>query len=259
MMYYLLSQLLWGALQGITEFLPVSSSAHLVFLSHWISVPKGMDRLSFFTGLHFGTLVALLFFFRDDLMQLVKSAVKDKASRMFVFNIMVTTIITGIIALVLEGPADLFTSQPRMVAGVLFAMGLALISSRFLDYREDSSIFELKHAILLGIIQAIAVFPGISRSGSTILALLMMGFSPKDAFKLSFIAGIPIIFLAFVHESLKVKVGDMMYILPGMFFSFVFGLIALSLLKKVVIGKRLYLFGIYCIIISGIICILIPR
>ena len=113
--------------------------------------------------------------------------------------------------------------------------------------------------MLLGIIQGLAVFPGISRSGSTILTLLLLGFDPREAFRISFLTGIPIIFLAFVHESIGVAFGNILYIVPSMFFSFVFGMIALSMLKRVVVANRLYLFGLYCIGLASLVCILIPR
>ncbi len=257
---YMSEQLLWGFVQGMTEFLPVSSSAHLVFLSHWLMPPENFDRLCFFTGLHFGTLLALLFFFRSEIIDLIKRATeKDKKAWRFILNIGVVTLITGILGLSLEGWADLFSGQPRTTAGILFAMGLALLSSRFLGSPSGRSVFSIRHAVLLGIIQGLAVLPGISRSGSTILTLLLLGFDPREAFRISFLTGIPIIFLAFVHESIGVAFGNILYIVPSMFFSFVFGMIALSMLKRVVVANRLYLFGLYCIGLASLVCILIPR
>ncbi len=257
---YISKQLLWGFVQGMTEFLPVSSSAHLVFLSHWLMPPEAFDRLCFFTGLHLGTLLAVLFFFRREIVDLIKRAAgKEKDAWRFILNVGVVTLITGLLALALEGWADLFSGQPRTTAGILFAMGLALISSRFVGKSVVRPVFSVRYAVLLGIVQGLAVFPGISRSGSTILTLLLLGFDPREAFKISFLTGIPIIFLAFVYESIGIAFKDILSIFPSMFFSFVFGMIALSLLKRVVVANRLYLFGVYCIGLASLVCLLIPR
>ncbi len=255
---FLINQLIWAVVQGATEFLPVSSSAHLVFLSSVLSIPMGLPKLYFFTALHFGTVLAVIFYFRNLFYEYSRAMIDSIEERKFVFKILLSAFVTAVVALFLEGWTELLSDEPRIVAGMLFSMGLALFSTKFLkEGKRSISDFSLKEAVLLGFIQAIAVFPGISRSGVTIIALSFLGFRPQDAFKLSFLIGIPVILLAFLYEAIKVKAGFLLYILPGIFVSFVVGVFALKLLKNFVLSKRLWWFGIYCWVVAILVSILV--
>ncbi len=254
-----LSYLLWGIVQGLTEFLPVSSSAHLVFLSQVL--PMEGARLFFFTLLHVGTVFALLFFFRNRLVDLLVGVRKRRRDDLVLFlSILITTVVSGLIALGLEGLSDLISSQPRYTAGILAGMGVALVGSKFVSLGEKGiEDFHPGIAVLLGIVQGLAVFPGISRSGSTIILLFLLGFRPEVSFELSFLAGIPIIFLAFFYEALKHGFTFSPGGLIGLITAFVSGVIALRILRRSVVTGNLYWFGVYCLFLAGLVCAVFPR
>ncbi len=245
--------LVWGAVQGLTEFLPVSSSAHLVFLSKVLSF-DGDNSLLFFTSLHMGTLLALLFFFRKRLLDVMASISSNWS---FLISIGIATFISGMVAFGLKDLADLLTQQVRYTAGILNSMGVFLLVSSFLPAGvKNERDFHWGIAILFGLVQGLAVFPGISRSGSTILLLLSLGFKPDSAFNISFLAGIPIILLAFIYELLKHGGTFSPWYCLGMCFAFLFGLLGLVFLRITVIKGRLYWFGVYCIVVSTLVCFL---
>lgn len=257
-MNHIITYLLWGAVQGLTEFFPVSSSAHLVFLSQMLPFDGG-NNLLFFTSLHFGTLIALLFFFRKRIISIV-SSLSTPSQRSLLVNIAIATLVSGAVAFVLKDLSELLSQQARYTAGILASMGLFLLVSRFLpEGQKDEREFHWGIAILFGLVQGIAVFPGISRSGTTILLLLALGFRRDVGFELSFLTGIPIVFLAFAYELLRYGGAFSPWYFVGMISSFIFGVVALRFLRFMVIKGQLYWFGIYCLVASSLACVLFPR
>jgi undecaprenyl-diphosphatase len=242
--------ILLGIIQGLTEFLPVSSSGHLVLA----------QRLFGFTGeevavsivLHLGTLVAvIIFFFRD-----IIAAVQDMKLMAF---ILLTTFITGTIGVLGKNFFESLFNSPQAVIAALFITGLILLMTRKASARERKET-QLKDGIILGVTQAVAIIPGISRSGITISTLLSRGMDKEICFKLSFLVSIPLILGASLLEFKKVDFAvqnNPVNIIAGFIASVISGLSALFLLRLVIKRAKFYCFGYYCIFIALLALILI--
>ncbi len=251
----LVSILILGLVQGLTEFLPVSSSAHLVFLTEVAKIRPNLPEMFLLTSLHFGTLIALLVYFYPRIKAIALDCLSGREGRVFALKLILVTLVSGLVALKLDPLAELLVSQPRYTAGILTAMGFILLGTRTLRLGDrDARDLRWGEAILLGLVQAIAVFPGISRSGITITLLLLLGFSPLSAFELSFLAGIPIIALAFLYSAIKSPAGFGWVSSAGILIAFLSGMVSLALLRRVVLARLLFLFGIYCIGVSLLVC-----
>ena len=178
-----------GILQGFTEFLPVSSSGHLVMAEHFLKINSGTVFLA--VVLHLGTLLALtVYFFRE-----IAKALRNLRT---IALIAVVTIITGVFGLAFKKIFESFFDNPRTVAFFLIVNGFILLSTKF--FKEKTREPGLFDAAVMGLAQSFAIAPGLSRSGLTITSLLARGIQKEKAFKFSFIASIPAIVLAFLLE-----------------------------------------------------------
>jgi undecaprenyl-diphosphatase len=237
------SYIILGIVQGLTEFFPVSSSGHLVIAQELLGLrPEGIVLPII---LHLGTLVAVIIFFSKDIISLFRSLKT-------ILSLFTATVITASIALLGKDFFEKFFSSPRAVCLALFLTGMGLIFTRYfpLGTRRDVGV---KDGIILGIMQAFAIIPGISRSGSTISTLLFRGIQKEDSFKLSFIASIPLIIGALILEFKKIDLAiqqNSINLLLGFIASLISGLLALFLLRLVIRRAKLYYFGYYSIFIA---------
>jgi undecaprenyl-diphosphatase len=187
-----LQALILGAVQGLTEFLPVSSSGHLVLLQTWLGEDffAAGDEVLFDLVLHFGTLLPVLFFYRADLLGMAKN---DEGRRLGLM-VLVATVPTGLIGLGLEDRFDaLFSSVGPVCIGLLVTAAL-LIGTRFIPASDDDGkLLTWQTALIIGVVQGLAITPGISRSGSTIAVALVLGLSREHAARFSFLASVPAI------------------------------------------------------------------
>jgi len=280
-----------GLVQGITEFLPVSSSGHLVVLEHLWKLPVE-SRLPLTTMLHGATVLAVICYFAPLLARLVRGLwARDPARRgsswRMVGFILLASIPAGAIGLVFGDVIDRAFSTPLLVGLMLLVTGGVLFGTRFARVRYwgqspakekgemakcGLGIFHFPlawgspreagwiRALLVGVAQAIAITPGISRSGATIASGLYLGMERKQAFEFSFLLAIPAIAGAFLLEVRKV---DLAVLNPaafavGMAVAFVAGLAALFVLGRAVAGRKLYLFAFYCWL-AGLATILFVR
>lgn len=235
-----------GIIQGLTEFLPVSSSGHLAILENYFGIADPVVLAIF---LHFGTFLATLVFFSRPITELLKGVFKrEKQSINYVLNIIIGSIPIVIFALLLRTQIEQTFKDMTLVSIFLGITGLVLIMTMVCKkYNKRISAFS---ALVIGLAQMFALFPGISRSGMTISAGLFSKVSPEESFKFSFLLSLPAILGANLLELRKISViDDPISILIGMFFSFVFGLIALMILRRLV-HKYFHLFGIYCLVVS---------
>ncbi|MDD4954075.1 MAG: undecaprenyl-diphosphate phosphatase [Candidatus Omnitrophica bacterium] len=229
-----------GIIQGLTEFFPVSSSGHLVIMQRILGVSGEEVALSAF--LHLGTVCALLLFFFRDILRIFKEAKT-------IFLILVVTVITGVIGLAGKNFFESLFSRPRAVAYSLIVTGIILILTRKVKDPKREKV-NLKDACLLGLTQAIAIIPGISRSGITISTLLFRKIDREVAFKFSFLASIPAILGANLLEIKKIELSLTPIWLAGFFASLLSGLLALFLLKRILQQAKFHYFGYYCIIVA---------
>ena len=215
-----------GLVQGLTEFVPVSSSAHLIivpWLFNWTD--PALTSLPFDVALHLGTLIAVLWYFRQDWLKLIRAAfaslterrLGDDPNRRVVWLIVIACIPGGIAGVLLESTiGDWFHTpnqpiRPEMMivmAVIIIILGtLLLLAERLAQHTRTLENLTLKDALLIGLAQAFAVFPGVSRSGSTITTGLALGFERESAARFSFLLSAPIIAGAGAKSLLEIYSG----------------------------------------------------
>lgn len=238
----MLKYLILGVIQGFTEFLPISSSGHLVIAQHLLDMNQ--NTLFITTLLHLGTIFAILTFFSKDIWK----ALKDPKKLLY---IIATTVITGSIALIFKENFESLFVCGRTTAIFLIVNGLILVLTK--NIKNGKKEVNLPKATLMGLTQAFAIAPGISRSGITITTLLITHTKKETAFTFSFIASIPLVIAAFFLELRDIPNSatlDLKSITVGIIVAFISGLCALKLLKKIIKLEKFYLFGYYCIAIG---------
>lgn len=266
-----LDAILLGILQGLTEFLPISSSGHLVLAQQFLGLKEPL--VFFDVMLHVGTLAAVIVVYRKSIGRLVFGGlstlvdkgfyrepiktVNNSAEARFIWLILLGTIPTGIIAVLFKTELESFFDEVLIVSIMLILTGIILqlprLQKRNTD-NDDLPIKEIKswHAPLIGVAQGCAITPGISRSGTTISLTLFLGIPAKTAAEYSFLLSIPAILGA-----VALKIGDIgdttisYYIVAtGMFASFIVGYIALRILLVVLNRGKFSLFSYYCFAIG---------
>ncbi len=242
-----------GILQGLTEFLPVSSSGHLVLGQYLLGIKSPGNTLEIL--FHLGTLGSVVFVFFDEIKDIVFTIDKKSTQKLLIF-ISIATIPAIIIGFVFRHDINRLFDSVNSVGYALCITGLILIFSIFSKNKKKEHSFS--SSIMIGLAQAVAIIPGISRSGVTITASLLLGISPKKSAKFSFLLSIPIIFgagLLGVIDLQNSNLFTLSTILAAFFSSFLVGIVALKTLLKLLEQGNFYFFGIYCISI-GIISIL---
>jgi len=235
-----------GIVQGLAEFLPVSSSGHLAILEHLFGVTEPMLLAVF---LHFGTLLAVIIFFFRPIRELVKGIFKgDRQSISYGFNIILGTIPVVVVGIVFESWIAQAFKNVIMIAILLGVTGVVVLITGVVG--KDQKTINYPAALLIGIAQMCAILPGISRSGMTISAGIFSGVAPERAFRFSFLLSIPAVLGANIYELRNVSsIGNVPELLVGTFLSCITGLFALKILRSMVY-RKFYLFGPYCLIVS---------
>jgi undecaprenyl-diphosphatase len=243
-----------GIIQGLTEFIPVSSSGHLVIAQFFLS---GASDHLFLEFIDIGTTLALFIYFRKRIWGILRDIFKERRYRLAI-NILLTAIPAGAIGFVLSGFIETspFFGSVLTVAIALAVVGFVMI---FVDKMPKASpidsLEELspKRALLIGFAQVFALIPGVSRSGSTIIAGRLAGFAPAQAAEYSFLASLPIM----VGVTLKVLTKDHAYmaahwetLLISNLFAFIAGMIAIGFLLRYLSKHGLVVFGWYRIIVA---------
>ena len=239
-----------GLVQGLTEFLPVSSSGHLVILQHYFSLDNNCCLVNL--TLHAGTLLAVILFFFKDIRELLR---KEKL-KLLIF-IAAATVITGVCGIAGNDFFKTLFGSAGLVCVMLIINGIVLLFTRkFLNGKRKFSDLNIIDALWLGISQSLAIIPGISRSGLTISALLARGVKKESAFRFSFLASIPVILGALIFELKDLTFSTLdipVYpLLTGVVTAFISGLFALKILSIVIRRAKLPFFGYYCLAIAFI-------
>jgi undecaprenyl-diphosphatase len=228
-------------LQGITEWLPVSSSGHLA-IAHQIF---GFQNLSFDVFLHFAGIFAILFIFKKELINIFKT----KNFR-YLFFILVAMIPAGLIGVLFSSQIESFFSS-KFYLGIFFLFsGLLIYSTKFSKVRKEKLGFF--DAVFVGLFQAIAILPGISRSGATISAGMFSGLKREEAVKFSFLLSVPVILGASILELDNLILQEInLWILTICFFvTFFVSIFTIKFLLRIVKTDKFYLFGIYNLLIG---------
>jgi undecaprenyl-diphosphatase len=192
-----------GVVQGLTEFLPISSSGHLALLEHYLKVKAG--GLSFDILLHVGTLTALVAYFGRDWLDMGRSLLRpspqNQRERYLFLYLVVATIPGGLAGLLLEKKAETLFRGPQRIALLMGAVGvLLLVADKVARHHRGFSRFTIFDAVLIGLSQGLAVMPGVSRSGITMTCALFLGFSREASARFSFLLATPIIAGAGLHH-----------------------------------------------------------
>ncbi len=239
-----------GFIQGVTEWLPISSIGHLRITEHFLGLAV---PLLFDVTLHVGTLIIILLFFRKDiktiLAALVKGDFKSENGKLIPL-IIVGTIPTALIGVVFSNAIEAYFSNFLPIAGAFLTCGVVLYLSKTGQERKENITY--MEALAIGAAQGIALIPGLSRSGLTIAIALLLGIRREKAFKFSFLLSVPAVIGALgltlyeQHETLTLVGVGLTEILVGVSVSLVVSYFALKLLWKALAGKKFYLFAFYC-------------
>ena len=266
----LLQAILMGIVQGLSEFLPISSSAHLVFTSNFYKVFKGLEivqhtneEVFFDIMVHLGTLVAVLIFFRTDVLNIIKAvfkAIKTKnwnnpEAKLGVF-IIIGTLLTILLALPLNNIAEKLVYSPSIVGILLFITGFVLLGSEYMSkhFIAKKENVDFKTSMLIGLAQGLAALPGFSRSGWTIATGLFFGLDRTTAARYSFLLSIPIILGAsMVYPLVKIDFKEALTynwtaIIVGTIVSGIVGYLCIKYFMKFISKFSLAIFGWYCIL-----------
>jgi len=242
---YFIQSILLGLIQGFTEFLPISSSAHLILLRPILGL--GEPDLWFDVFLHGGTLLAVLLFMIPQYSRLWRKPV-------LIGQILIATLPAAAFGILLESTVEnLIRNSYGLISTLLILVGIIflLVKERGNKQLEDMAWGE---ALLMGIAQALALFPGVSRSGITLLIALLLGFRRKDAVLFSFFLSITTIGGTFVRGFLELQSAgrlSMNMVLPGFIASFLSGLLACYFLLRIVETRNLRPFGYYRILFGA--------
>jgi undecaprenyl-diphosphatase len=257
--------LVLGALQGLSEFLPISSSAHLV-VAPWLFGWED-PGLAFDVALHWGTLFAVVAYFRRDIGLLIRGFIhslfpsmrdiKNNIYQKLAWLLLVASVPAALVGKLLEEKAETALRSPLLIAATLSIVGILL-------YIADHSAKKLKNlghitwlnSLVIGLSQAAAVIPGVSRSGATITAGLFQNFTREDAARFSFLMSIPIIFGAgLVKLPDVVKNGNPPELIIGFIAAAVFGFLSIRFLLRYLSHRSFAVFTIYRLALAAIILV----
>jgi|TARA_Y100000296_G_scaffold83312_1_gene113945 undecaprenyl-diphosphatase len=248
-MVSLIEAVILSIIQGITEWFPVSSSGHLALMQQFF----GFQNLSYDVFLHFAGIFAVLFVFKREVLKLLSF---NKVSLKYIGLLILALIPAGFAGLLLsDWIENLFSNMTYL--GIFFIIsGLVVYSSKFsIERKSDIS---NKDAWFIGLLQALAILPGISRSGMTISAGLFKGISKRAAIRFSFLMSIPLILGASVLKAKDLIVSniDISILLISFIITFLVSLITIKLLIRIIKSDKFYLFGIYNILLGIVVLII---
>jgi undecaprenyl-diphosphatase len=275
-----LQSIIMGLVQGLTEFLPVSSSGHLVLANALLGIQANTGIL-FEVMLHVGTLVSVIIVFHRDIFSMVREffmviadvakgrgmRLKSSPYRVMTAMVIVATIPTGLIGILFKDFFEKAFSSTVVVSIMLLVTGVFLYAANAMkDGRKGPSDITVKDAVIIGVFQGMAITPGISRSGSTIFAGLLRGFSRELATKFSFIMSIPAIIGAAVLEfsdyrGASVSLDELTVMLAGTAAAVIAGTIAIKFLIGVLNRGKLNYFSYYCWLVglTGLVSVFLSR
>jgi undecaprenyl-diphosphatase len=261
----LLHAVVLGALQGFAEVLPISSSAHLILVPWLLRWPE--SGLTFDVALHLGTFLALAFYFRQDIVvmlasffEALRSRSLDTPAKRLPFLIIAATVPAALVGKLFEQQVeDIFRSNPLLIASVLIVFGI-ILGVVDIAGRKDLAMDRITpaSAMTIGLFQCLALIPGVSRSGITITAGLMLGFTRESAARFSFLLSLPIVFGAALLKTVHlaqhgIPSGEGIPMLVGIAVSAITGYISVAFLLKFVQKRTVSPFVWYRVIAGGVV------
>jgi len=253
--------LLLGILQGLTEFLPISSSGHLEIASYILKTNPS-ENLMFTVVVHIATAISIIYVFRKDIIEIIKGLIQFKKEQIdFVLKILISSVPVGIIGVLFEKEIESFFTGNIVLVGSMLLVTAALLF--FTYFKKDDSKKDISYtdAIIIGLAQALAILPGISRSGSTISMALLLDINREKATKFSFLMVLVPIFGILIIKSIKgfFKISETSnlilfessYII-GFLSALLSGVFACKIMLKIVKESKLIYFSAYCLLVGSI-------
>lgn len=264
----IIQTIILSIIQGLTEFIPVSSSGHLVIIPevlNWESQSTAFDVI-----LHAGTLFSLIFYFRKKIAKIAVGTIKREESNTRLFKLLViSSIPASVVALLIElvnklsdDRLDSLLKNNFLVVFMLITVGFVflVIEKYYKNNKNQITDLTMRNALIIGVGQILSLIRGTSRSGATIIFGISQNLTRKEAAEYSFLIGIPIISIAFIYELFKIVTDSTIDInldlaLIGFVVSFITGLLAISFMLKFLKNNDLKIFGYYRIILGLIVLI----
>jgi undecaprenyl-diphosphatase len=257
--------ILLGIVQGLTEFLPISSSGHLALLEHFFGIQEA--GLGFDIILHVGTLVALVIFFWKDWMGMFQAVIwrerYNRFERRLFGYLVLATIPGGVIGYLLEHKAETVFRTPTRIAVLMGSVGLLLyLAEKTARHQRRLTGMKLRDALIIGCSQALAVMPGVSRSGITMTTGLFLGLTRETAARFSFLLSTPIICGAGVHHILKLFKGeaDHFHFWPytlGFLAAVISSYLTIKFLLSFLQRHTFNIFVVYRLVAAGVVLVLV--
>lgn len=258
-----LEAIILGIVQGLTEFIPISSSGHLVVFQHIFS---GASNHLFLEYINIGTLAALLVFYRKRIWEILKDIFVNKNS-LLARNIIITAIPAGLVGYIFAGfiGSNAFFGSLTTVAVMLALIGVVMVVLEKLPKAspvKDGASLSKARALVIGLAQIVSLIPGVSRSGSTIIAGRLSGLGAKSAAEYSFLASIPIMLgvtaKVFIDSSSLSYFADHAWqLVVGNIFAFVAGILAIGFLLKYLENNSLAVFGWYRLGLASVLTVVL--
>ncbi|WP_433773203.1 undecaprenyl-diphosphate phosphatase [Bacillus wiedmannii] len=259
--YYILKYLILGLFQGLTEPIPISSSGHLVLAQHLLGLE--IEGFSFELLVNSASLLAVLLIYRNDLIRLTKNGLSyiftraedTKSDFFFIIYLIIATIPAGVIGVLFKDYIDQYLKGVKMVGISLLITAIGLWIIRNLRGRKNDGDLSMKDAIIIGLAQACALIPGISRSGATIVAAMLLGMKQETALRFSFLLYIPVSLgglLLSITDIAKDPNLDTLFVpyIVAFIATFIMTYISLKWFMNIMAKGNLKYFSFYCIIVG---------
>lgn len=245
-----------AVIQGLTEFLPVSSSGHLVLLQHFSGMqPDAGPALEL--ALHGGTLLSILLFYRRRLLELISGLRRrEKTAINYSFCLIISCIPAAVLYLLFDDQIDAMFGKPMFWSLMLIITGVLLLSTMLIPRLSKETATGWRQALIIGVVQALALLPGISRSGSTITGARWLGIRPQKAAEFSFLMSVPLLIGGILLKSKEIlsffdNFGEALALLTGCAIAGVVGFLALKILALFQMAGKFWCFGCYCILLGS--------
>jgi len=238
-----------SVIQGVAEWLPISSSGHLALMHNFF----GFQSLSFDVFLHFASILAVLFIFRKDIIQLLNLRKKENLN--YIFFIILGIIPAGLVGVLFKDQIESFFSSLFYLGIFFIVSGILIYSTKFAQVKQKK--IGLFDSLFIGVFQAVAILPGISRSGATISSGIFRGIKKEEAVKFSFFMAIPIVLGAAVIELKDLVATNLDYslLIVSFIITFLVSLFTIKLLLKIIKTDKFYLFGVYNFVLGILVVI----
>ncbi len=263
-----ISSFVYGVIQGVTEFLPVSSSGHLALLPHFLGIKD--PGVIFDLSMHVGTALAVAAYFYRELVSLIKQlkillivAAKERKvahESAWAFNMVFATVVTVVFIFLFKPLALSFGRQPLSMVVTLSSFGIFMfIADSFKSDTDELFMnrIQWKKSFLIGFFQSLAIFPGVSRSGSTLTISRQLGLGREESTRFSFLLSLPIIFAGFFYKLPVIFEGgvnfDIYSLVVGITVSFIVGLLTIHYFLKFIKKIGLAYFSVYRIILAAVV------